>query len=128
MNIQNIHDLPHVRYINRQRGAGTRVLLDFCLKQAGIPPKKINDYRHEAATHMSVAAAVQKGNADTGMGVYSAAKALNLDFIDIACEEYDFVTYKSFLELPKIQKFIEILKSRAGCHHPHRSVPDADMD
>ena len=113
MNIQNIHDLPHVRYINRQRGAGTRVLLDFCLKQAGIPPEKINGYRHEAATHMSVAAAVQKGNADTGMGVYSAAKALNLDFIDIACEEYDFVTYESFLELPKIQKFIEILKSKA---------------
>ena len=69
----------------------------FLLKAGRYPPEKINGYRHEAATHMSVAAAVQKGNADTGMGVYSTAKALNLAFIDIACEEYDFITYKSFL-------------------------------
>lgn len=66
---------------------------------------------HEVTTHMSVAAAVQKGNADVGMGVYSSAKALDLDFVDVAFEEYDFVTYQSFLETPYIQAFLAALKS-----------------
>lgn len=111
--IHTIHDLTKdgVRYINRQKGAGTRVLLDYELKQAGIRPQAIDGYGHEVTTHMSVAAAVQKGNADVGMGVYSSAKALDLDFVDVAFEEYDFVTYQSFLETPYIQAFLAALKS-----------------
>ena len=63
-------------------------------------------YENEAATHMSVAVAVQKDNADTGMGIYSCAKALGLDFVDAAFEEYDFVTYAEYLELPSVQEFL----------------------
>ena len=72
LSIGNISDItPEVRYINRQRGAGTRVLFDYLLKKEGIPTKNIRGYEHEAATHMSVAVAVQKDNADVGMGIYS---------------------------------------------------------
>lgn len=114
LNIQTIRDItPDVRYINRQRGAGTRVLLDYMLMKEGIAPETIAGYAHEATTHMSVAVAVQKDNADVGMGIYSCAKALDLDFIDVTFEEYDFVTYEKYLELPFVQAFLEILKSDA---------------
>lgn len=111
LNIHSIEDLIRVRYINRQKGAGTRVLLDHELKKYHLNPEKIEGYDHEVTTHMSVAVAVQKDNADTGMGIYSCAKALDLDFIDMAYEEYDFVTYKQSLNLPFIQQFIQTLKN-----------------
>lgn len=112
MKIHSVSDIgPDVRYVNRQRGAGTRVLFDYLLKQAGILPEDIQGYEHEETTHMSVAVAVQKGNADTGMGIYSSARALDLDFVDIAFEEYDFVTYASWIELPFVQEFLRVLKS-----------------
>lgn len=114
LNIQSIRDItPEIRYINRQRGAGTRVLFDYLLKKEGISPADISGYGHEAATHMSVAVAVQKDNADVGMGIYSCAKALNLDFIEVGFEEYDFVTYEKYLELPAVQEFLHILKGDA---------------
>lgn len=114
LNIHAIQDIVSgVRYINRQRGAGTRVLLDYILMKENIEPDHISGYAHEAATHMSVAVAVQKDNADVGMGIYSCAKALDLDFIDVAFEEYDFVTYEKYLELPFVQAFLEVLKSDA---------------
>lgn len=114
MKIHSVSDIgPDVRYVNRQRGAGTRVLFDYLLKQSGILPEDIDGYEHEETTHMSVAVAVQKGNADTGMGIYSSARALDLDFVDIAFEEYDFVTYASWIELPFVQEFLKILKSDA---------------
>ena len=111
LNIQTISDLKRVSYINRQKGAGTRVLLDHLLKLNGISKEAIIGYEHEVNTHMAVAISVKNGDADTGMGVYSAAKALDLDFIDIAYEEYDFVTYASYLNDPKVKWFIEVLKS-----------------
>lgn len=114
LNIQNIRDIMYgVRYINRQRGAGTRVLFDYLLKKEGISKKDISGYEYEAATHMSVAVAVQKDNADVGMGIYSCAKALNLDFIEVGFEEYDFVTYEKYLELPAVREFIHVLKGEA---------------
>lgn len=112
LNIHDISDItPQVRYINRQKGAGTRVLFDYLLKKAGMCAADIQGYEHEVATHMSVAVAVKKDNADTGMGIYSCAKTLDLDFVDVAFEEYDFVTYASYLELPYVQEFLKILKS-----------------
>lgn len=113
LNIQGIKDLTRTTYINRQKGAGTRVLLDYQLKKHGINPNDINGYEHIATTHMAVAVAVQKGNADTGLGIYSASKALDLDFIDLGYEEYDFVTYKENLELPSIKAFIQLLQHPA---------------
>ncbi len=110
LGIKGIEDLPGCRYVNRQRGAGTRVLFDYKLKQLGIAPEQINGYEREAATHMAVAAAVGSDGADAGMGILSAAKAMDLDFIPVGPEEYDFAVPLEYLELPHIKAFIEILK------------------
>lgn len=110
--ITGIESLPGKRYVNRQRGAGTRVLLDYRLKKLGISPEEINGYDREASTHMAVAAAVESDSADVGMGILSAARAMDLDFIEVGPEEYDFAVPVKFLELPVVQAFIEILKSR----------------
>ena len=110
--ITSLKDLTGCRYMNRQSGSGTRVLLDYILKEAGIDPSGIAGYEREAATHMAVAAAVQSDSADAGMGVYSAAKAMDLDFIPIANEEYDFAVPVEFLEIEPLRAFISILKSQ----------------
>ena len=111
--IKSIEDLCRCRYINRQRGAGTRLFLDYTLKKAGIDPGSIEGYNREAATHMAVAAAVQGGSADAGMGIASAAKALGLGFIPLGDEEYDFAVLPHFLELKEMEVFLETLKSPA---------------
>jgi putative molybdopterin biosynthesis protein len=91
--IQTLHDLarPEVRYVNRQRGAGTRVLLDYHLEQMGVEVQAIHGYEQEEYTHLAVAAAVASGRADCGMGVQAAARALELDFIPLYSERYDLV-------------------------------------
>jgi putative molybdopterin biosynthesis protein len=111
-NIQGISDLTRGRYVNRQRGAGTRVLLDYLMKKEGVEPAEITGYEREAATHMAVAAAVAGDSADAGLGILSAARAMDLDFIPIGNEEYDFAIPAEFLDLPHIQAFIKALKSR----------------
>jgi putative molybdopterin biosynthesis protein len=111
LGIKSVADLSRCRYINRQRGAGTRLFLDHLLKKAGIPTGSIEGYSREAATHMAVAAAVQSGSADTGMGIASAAKALDLDFIPLGEEEYDFAVLPDFLALPAMDVFLKVLKS-----------------
>lgn len=112
LGIKGIGDLINVNYVNRQRGAGTRVLLDYKLKQAGIDPASIHGYDREAATHMAVAAAIAGGDADAGMGIESAARAMNLDFIPVGPEEYDFAIPVRFLQLPHVQHFLEVLTSQ----------------
>ena len=91
--IASLADLarPEVRYVNRQRGAGTRVLLDYHLQQLGISPEQVAGYAQEEYTHLAVAAAVASGRADTGLGVMAAARALDLDFIPLYVERYDLV-------------------------------------
>ncbi len=112
LHIQGIQDLTGVRYVNRQRGAGTRVLLDYKLKEAGIRPEDINGYDKEAATHMAVAALVASDEIDAGMGIKPAAEAMGLDFIEVGVEEYDFAIHRQNLQLPQVQAFLEILGSR----------------
>ena len=111
LSIRGVEDLPRVSYVKRQRGAGTRVLLDYKLKQAGIDPESIKGYDREAATHMAVAAAIQGGSADAGMGIASAAAAMGLDFIEVGPEEYDFAIPVRFLSLPHVKRFLETLGS-----------------
>lgn len=111
LGIRGIEDLKRVRFVNRQRGAGTRVLLDYKMKQAGIKPEDVDGYDAEAATHMAVAAQVAGGEADCGMGVYSAAHAMGLDFIPVGEEEYDFVMRPDTLEMPEMKSFIRLLGS-----------------
>ncbi|MBE6888211.1 MAG: molybdopterin biosynthesis protein [Ruminococcaceae bacterium] len=111
LGIKDVKDLVNVKYINRQRGAGTRVLLDYLLKKENIDPQSIKGYDREGATHMAVAAAIQGKSADAGMGILSAAKAMNLDFVPVGNEEYDFAIPVKYLSLPHVQKFITVLKS-----------------
>ncbi|MBE0697925.1 MAG: molybdopterin biosynthesis protein, partial [Anaerolineaceae bacterium] len=91
--IQSLHDLarPDVQYVNRQRGAGTRVLLDFHLQEERIDSQAVSGYEQEEYTHLAVAAAVASGRADCGMGVQAAARALDLGFIPLFSERYDLV-------------------------------------
>jgi len=111
LQINGIEDLSKYRYVNRQRGAGTRILFDYKLKTMGIDPSGITGYPREAATHMAAAAAIQGGSADAGMGILSVAKAMNLDFIPVGEEEYDFAVPVEFLQLSHIRCFVETLKS-----------------
>jgi putative molybdopterin biosynthesis protein len=91
--IDSLDDLtnPDVKFVNRQRGAGTRVLLDYHLDLKGIAPERIIGYNQEEFTHLGVAAAIASGRADCGLGVVAAAKALELDFIPLYQERYDLV-------------------------------------
>jgi putative molybdopterin biosynthesis protein len=82
---------PGVQFVNRQRGSGTRMLLDYRLRQLGIDPDAIAGYEKEVGTHMAVAASVAAGAADAGLGVQAAALALGLDFIPVAEEQYDLI-------------------------------------
>lgn len=111
LNIRGLEDLARCRFINRQRGAGTRILLDYKLRQMNMDPVDIQGYTREGATHMAVAAAVKSGSADAGLGIYSAAHAMGLDFIPVAEEEYDFVVKRETLDLAEIKEFIRILRS-----------------
>ena len=111
LHISSVEDLKKVRFVNRQRGAGTRMLLDFCLKERGIMPEEIRGYDREAATHMAVATLVAGESADAGLGIRSAALAMKLDFIEVGQEEYDFAVPEKYLELPYIRAFVQILKS-----------------
>ncbi|MEG0377564.1 MAG: substrate-binding domain-containing protein, partial [Eubacterium sp.] len=112
-NIQGIEDLarPGISFVNRQRGAGTRVLFDYLLKQKGIDKGSILGYEREMNTHMMVASAVDSGSCDAGMGVLSAANMMGLDFIAIGEEEYDFIVAQKDLEDEKICVFLEALRS-----------------
>ena len=76
-------------FINRQRGAGTRVLLDYRLKQAGIRSAAIQGYERQEFTHLAVAAAVASGAADCGMGILAVSRVLGLDFVPLDHERYD---------------------------------------
>jgi putative molybdopterin biosynthesis protein len=87
-----------LRYVNRQRGAGTRMLLDYELARAGIEPEAIQGYAREEHTHLAVAAAVAVGRADCGLGVLAAARAFGLDFVPVAKEPYDLVLLNDSIE------------------------------
>jgi putative molybdopterin biosynthesis protein len=96
-----------LRYVNRQRGAGTRVLLDHELARRGIAPEQIQGYEREEHTHLAVAAAVAAGRADCGLGVLAAARAFGLDFVPVAKEPYDLV----FEEEAPLEPLLALLES-----------------
>jgi molybdopterin molybdotransferase/putative molybdopterin biosynthesis protein len=111
--LRGLKDLarPGVRFVNRQVGSGTRVLLDYELKRIGIDPASIRGYEREEFTHMAVGVAVASGLADAGLGVRAAANALGLDFLPVAAEQYDLLFHRSFLESAPGQRLMEILSS-----------------
>lgn len=111
--VSSLSDLtnPGVRFVNRQRGAGTRVLLDFKLRELGIPTESISGYDREEYTHLAVAAAVQGGRADVGLGILPAARAMGLDFIPLFEEQYDLVIPAEFYDSELIAPMLEMIRS-----------------
>jgi putative molybdopterin biosynthesis protein len=111
--IRTIKDLarPGVRFINRQRGAGTRMLLDFLLKKENLAAAAIQGYEQEEYTHMAVAVNVFSGTADVGLGIMAAARALGLDFIPLLPERYDLVVPESTFADPRFQALLEVIRS-----------------
>lgn len=103
---------PEVRFINRQAGSGTRVLLDYHFGLAGISARKIRGYEMEEYTHLSVAAAVSSGRVDCGLGIAAAAEALELDFIPLFLEHYDLVIPERLFVSELLQPLLEIINSK----------------
>ncbi|WP_070000581.1 molybdopterin biosynthesis protein [Cellulosilyticum sp. I15G10I2] len=101
-----------IHFVNRQRGAGTRQLLDYELKKQQLDPGDIIGYNREMTTHMTVAVTIASGTADAGLGIFAAAEAMKLDFIPACYEAYDFLVPIAYLEDHRVQNFIEILKSK----------------
>jgi putative molybdopterin biosynthesis protein len=104
-------DIPGRSFINRQKGSGTRMLLDYELKRVGIDPSAIPGYGREVSTHIAVALAVKSGEADAGMCVYSAARALGLPFVPVAQERYELAFRKKYAEDPRLTALIAAIRS-----------------
>lgn len=112
--IKGIEDIAgeNITFVNRQRGAGTRILFDYKLKDLNIDPGVIRGYENEEFTHMSVAVAVLSGRVDVGLGIYAAARALNLDFIPVVTEQYDLVVPDEHFESEKVQIMLETIRTK----------------
>ena len=112
--IAGVADLvrPEVRFVNRQRGAGTRILLDHHLTSAGIDPDQVRGYGDEEYTHMGVAVNVATGAADCGLGIKAAANALGLDFVPLARERYDLAIPDASMEDPRIATLLKTVRTR----------------
>ncbi len=101
------------RYVNRQRGAGTRVLLDYRLGQLGITPESIPGYGREEYTHLAVAAAVKSGRGDCGLGIAAAAHALGLDFVPLEQERYELIVPAHICESELFKPLLQVLADPA---------------
>lgn len=112
-NISGVQDLTKtdIRFINRQKGSGTRVLLDSLLRDNSVDPTQIAGYDEEVTTHSEVATAVSESRADAGIGLEAAARAYGLEFIFITLERYDLVVRGADAALPPYKRVIEFLKS-----------------
>jgi len=112
--VKGISDLSRgdVTFVNRQAGSGTRVLFDYKLDQQGMEPKSIKGYDHEEFTHMAVAVDILSGAADCGMGIFAAAKALDLDFIPLEREQYDLIIPTDMLDLPNVRAVLETIRTQ----------------
>ncbi len=135
--ILGIEDLarPGIRFINRQGGSGTRILLDYRLSGLGIDPTSIRGYETEEFTHMAVAVAVLGGTADVGLGIFAAARALDLDFVPVVTEQYDLLIPEAFFETRPIRILRETIVSDAfkrrvealGGYHTERTGEEIDL-
>jgi len=128
-NIRGFEDLirDDVTFVNRQTGAGTRLLTDLYFKRLGIDPKTVKGYHHEEFTHMAVAAAVLSGAADTGLGVLSAAQALDLDFVPVASERYDLAILAEYYNDPMLQALLGIIREDTAFRDQIRSMGGYDV-
>ena len=111
--IKGIADLARgdITIINRQGGSGTRILMDYRLRELGLDPSQINGYENEEFTHMAVAVAVLSGSADVGLGIFAAANALKLEFVPVVTEQYDMVVPRSTFEGKNFGLLLDIICS-----------------
>ena len=115
LRIESLEDLTRtdVRFVNRQRGSGTRVLLDYELGKVGLDQRSIAGYEREEYTHLAVAAAVAGDRADVGMGILSAARAMGMEFVPISTEDYDLAIPIEFYENKLLETFLALIRSPA---------------
>jgi putative molybdopterin biosynthesis protein len=128
-NIRGFEDLVRddVTFVNRQAGAGTRLLTDLYLKRLAIDPSKVKGYHHEEYTHMAVAAAVLSNAADTGLAVLSAAQALNLDFVPVANERYDLAILERYYTDPMFQALLGIIREDTAFRNQIKTMGGYDV-
>ncbi len=126
--IESLLDLMRsdVVFINRQRGAGTRVLLDYHLNLLGIDASAIQGYEREEYTHLAVAAAVASGRADCGLGIAAAAKALDLDFVPLFDERYDLIIPLEHCQNPLLSPLFDVLED-SDFRHAVSALPGYDV-
>lgn len=112
-NIKGWADLNRedVKMINRERGAGARILLDEQLRVHGIKSSEVNGYYSEETSHLTIASAIAGGKADIGIGIEKAAKIVGVEFIPLIKERYDLVLIKSEENKNTIQLIKDILGS-----------------
>ena len=127
--IRGFEDLARkeVRFINRQRGAGTRLLTDMHLKRLNINPEQVKGYEREEYTHMNVASAIASNNADTGLAIRAAAVALDLDFIPVAQERYDLILPTAFLDAPWVTALLETIRKNEEFRQTVASLGGYDL-
>lgn len=115
LEIKTVTDLVRsgANFVNRQKGAGTRNLFDLLLEEAGLSAEEITGYDREMFSHLAVAAEVKGDERGAGLGIYPAAKAMGLDFIPVADEEYDLVMKREFFESDSGRQLIDIIQSPA---------------
>ncbi len=115
LGIGAVGDLAHMEahFVNRQKGAGTRILFDMLLAEEGFSSENITGYDREMFSHLAVAAEVNSDRDSVGLGIYPAAKAMGLDFVPIADEEYDLLMTKTFFESESGRLLIEMIQSPA---------------
>lgn len=113
LKVTSVADLTKegLRYANRQKGAGTRVLLDYLLKQSGISTGDVFGYEREEQTHTAVAAQIAAGSADCGLGILSAARMYGLGFVPVCEETYDLLVSLAAMETPQVRAFLRVLSS-----------------
>ncbi|MFQ5880892.1 MAG: molybdopterin biosynthesis protein [Candidatus Methylomirabilales bacterium] len=111
--ITTLQDLTRedLAFINRQKGAGTRMLLDYKLKELEIDPMTITGYEREEFTHLAVAAAVKGGVADVGLGILAAARALDLEFVPLLKERYDLMIPEAHYRSPLLKPLLDLINS-----------------
>lgn len=113
LGIETVKDIAEkeAHFVNRQKGAGTRILFDMLLKEDGLSSENITGYQREMFSHLSVAAEVKVDEKAVGLGIYSAAKTMGLDFVPVSDESYDLLMTKEFFESEQGKKLIEVIQS-----------------
>ncbi len=113
LGIHGFEDLARkeVKFINRQKGAGTRVLLDYYLKKLRISHSEIKGYEREVYTHLEVGISILSKEADVGIATVAVSKFFGLSFIPITTESFDMILEQSTFFEKGVQAFVEVLNS-----------------